>query len=132
MPWTSIPDLDTACEIIERADRENAGIDLDTWHYFRGPSDLEQLARVDPAFILAVALNDAGAPLDDAVLDTTRHRLLPGEGTFDLDSFLVALAGTGARPLMGVEILSDRQTALHPSEAATEVLLRAGRPGESA
>ncbi len=139
MPWTSIPDLDTACEIIERAGRENAGIDLDTWHYFRGPSDAEQLARVDPALILAVALNDAGPPLDDVVLDTSRHRLLPGEGIFDLDGFLGALAETGATPMMGVEVLSDRQTAMHPSEAArvsfdaaSAVLARAGWPADSA
>ena len=139
MPWTSIPDLDTAGEIIERAGRENGGIDLDTWHYFRGPSDLDQLARVDPALILAVALNDAGPPLDDVVLDTSRRRLLPGEGIFDLEGFLVALAATGATPLMGVEVLSDRQTALHPSEAArvsfeatAAVLERAGWPGGSA
>ena len=139
MPWTSIPDLDTACEVIERAGRDNAGIDLDTWHYSRGPSHLGQLSGVDPSLILAVALNDAGPPLDDMVLDTSRHRLLPGEGTFDLGGFLVALAETGARPLMGVEVLSDRQTALHPSEAArlsfeaaTEVLLRAGWPGGTA
>ena len=135
MPWTSIPDLDTAREIIERAGRENAGIDLDTWHYFRGPSYLDQLARVDPSLILAVALNDAGPPLDDMILDTTRHRLLPGEGIFDLQGFLAALAETGADPLMGVEVLSDRQVALHPSEAArvsfdaaSEVLARAGWP----
>lgn len=138
MPWTSIPDLDTACEIIERAGRDNAGIDLDTWHYFRGPSHLGQLSRVDPSLILAVALNDAGPPLDDMILDTSRHRLLPGEGDFDLDIFLADLAATGARPLMGVEVLSDRQTALHPSEAArvsfdaaSDVLSRAGWPGIS-
>ena len=135
MPWTSIPDLATAAEIIERAGRENAGIDLDSWHYFRGPSDADQLAAVDPALIVAVALNDAGPPLDDVVLDTARHRLLPGEGNFDLEGFLGALARTGARPLMGVEVLSDRQTALHPSEAArvsydatVAVLSRAGWP----
>ena len=139
MPWSSIPDLDTACEIIERAGRENAGIDLDTWHYFRGPSDPDQLARVDPALILAVALNDAGPPLDDVILDTARRRLLPGEGLFDLEGFLQALAETGATPLMGVEVLSDRQVALHPSEAArvsfdaaSAVLARAGWPTASA
>ena len=83
-------------------------------------------------------MNDAGPPLQDVILDTSRRRLLPGEGTFDLDGFLTDLAATGARPLMGVEVLSDRQTALHPSEAArvsfdsaSEVLLRAGWPGGS-
>lgn len=136
MPWSSIPDLDAAREIIERAGRENAGIDLDVWHYFRGPSDPDQLARLDPAHILAVALNDAGPPIDDVILDTTRRRLLPGEGEFDLEGLLGALALTGARPLMGVEVLSDRHTSLHPAEAArvsfeaaTEVLRRAGWPG---
>ncbi len=138
MPWTSIPDLDTARQIIEGAGRENAGIDLDVWHYFRGPSDLDQLARVDPASILAVALNDAGPPLEDVVLDTTRHRRLPGDGTFDLEGLLRALAATGARPLMAVEVLSDHQTGLPPAEAArtshraaAEVLHRAGWPGSS-
>ncbi len=135
MPWTSIPDLETAARIIELAGRDNAGIDLDTWHYFRGPSHRGQLAVVDPRLILAVALNDAGPPLDDMVLDTTRHRLLPGQGAFDLPGFLAELAGTGARPLMGIEVLSDRQAAMHPLEAArvsfdaaTEVLSRAGWP----
>ena len=135
MPWTSIPDLDTACEIIERAGRENAGIDLDVWHYFRGPSHLGRLTGVDPALILAVALNDAGPPIEDMVLDTTRRRLLPGEGTFDLEGFLADLAAVGARPMMGVEVLSDRHTSLHPDEAArvsyeaaARVLTKAGWP----
>ncbi len=136
MPWTSIPDLETASGIIELAGRDNAGIDLDTWHYFRGPSHQGRLAKIDPHLISAVALNDAGPPLDDMILDTTSHRLLPGEGDFDLPGFLADLAGTGARPLIGVEVLSDLQAAMHPSEAArvsfnaaTEVLFRSGWPG---
>lgn len=139
LPWSSIPDLRAACEIVERAGRPNAGIDIDVWHYFRGPSHQGQLAEVDPALILVVSLNDGGPPIEDMVLDTTTRRLLPGEGCFGLEEFLAALAATGARPMMGVEVLSDRLQKMHPSEsarlsyeAAAEVLRRAGWPGRAA
>ena len=139
LPWSPIPDLRAACEIVERAGRPNAGIDIDTWHYFRGPSHQGQLAEVDPALIMVVSLNDGGPPIDDAVHDTTTRRLLPGEGGFDLEGFLGGLAAAGARPMMGVEVLSDRLQKLHPAESArlsyeasAEVLRRAGWPGGAA
>ena len=139
LPWSPIPDLRTAGEIVKRAGRPNAGIDIDTWHYFRGPSHQGQLAEVDPALILVVSLNDGGPPIDDMVLDTTTRRLLPGEGGFGLEGFLADLAAAGARPMMGVEVLSDRLQKMHPAEsarlsyeAAAEVLRRAGWPGRAA
>ena len=73
---------------------------------------------------------------DDVVLDTIRKIPLGGGGALDLDCCSVVAAGTGALPLIGVGIPSDRRTPLHsseaprgPVEAATGVLLRAGRPG---
>jgi sugar phosphate isomerase/epimerase len=118
LPWSGIPDVATSAEVIERAGRANGGIYLDVWHYFRGPSTLDQLAAVDPGLIRAVALSDAAPPVGDPVEDTTRRRLLPGEGEFDLVGLLTALREFGVDASMGVEILSEQQAAMHPVEAA--------------
>jgi sugar phosphate isomerase/epimerase len=118
LPWSGIPDIATAAEVVERADRDNCGIYLDVWHYFRGPSSLDQLAAVDPRRIRAIALSDAAPPRGDPVEDTTRRRLLPGRGEFDLVGLLTAVRELGVEASIGVEILSEQQAAMDPAEAA--------------
>jgi sugar phosphate isomerase/epimerase len=118
LPWSGIPDVATSAAVVERADRDNGGIYLDVWHYFRGPSSLDQVVAVDPSRIRAIALSDAAAPQGDPVEDTTRRRLLPGEGEFDLVGLLTALRELGVEASMGVEVLSERQAAMDPAEAA--------------
>jgi len=118
LPWSGIPDVATSAEIVERSGRANGGIYLDVWHYFRGSSSLQQLIAVDPRLIRAVALSDAAPPVGDPVEDTTRRRLLPGEGEFDLVGLLTALREFGVEAPMAVEILSEQQAAAHPVEAA--------------
>ena len=118
LPWSGIPDVATSAEIVERAGRDNGGIYLDVWHYFRGSSSLDQLAAIDPHRIRAIALSDAAAPRGDPVEDTTRRRLLPGDGEFDLVGLLVALRELGIEASLGVEILSEQQAAMSPAEAA--------------
>ena len=39
LPWSRIPDLATAWQVVNAADRPNGGIMLDAWHYFRGAPD---------------------------------------------------------------------------------------------
>ena len=68
--------------------------------------------------IRAIALSDAAAPRGDPVEDTTRRRLLPGDGEFDLVGLLTALRELGVEASMGVEILSEQQAAMDPAEAA--------------
>jgi sugar phosphate isomerase/epimerase len=133
LPWSGIPDIATSADIVERAGRDNGGIYLDVWHYFRGSSSLEQLAAVDPRRIRAIALSDAAAPRGDPVEDTTRRRLLPGDGEFDLVGLLTAVRALGVEASMGVEVLSERQAAMDPAQAArtsfdaaVRVLARAG------
>ncbi len=45
LPWSRIPDIATAWEIVRGADRPNAGIAVDTWHWFRGAPDEAGCAR---------------------------------------------------------------------------------------
>jgi sugar phosphate isomerase/epimerase len=118
LPWSGIPDVATSAAVVERAGRDNGGIYLDVWHYFRGSSSLDQLAAIDPHRVRAISLSDAAAPRGDPVEDTTRRRLLPGHGEFDIVGLLIALREMGIEASTGVEILSEQQAAMGPTEAA--------------
>ena len=48
LPWTGIPDAGVAWEIAQRAGRANGGVQIDTWHYFRGAADPRQLEAIPP------------------------------------------------------------------------------------
>lgn len=41
LPWSGIPDLATAMDIIEIAGADNGGINLDTWHFHRSGASIE-------------------------------------------------------------------------------------------
>ena len=125
LPWSNIPDIASSARFLDRVDRPNAGIVLDTIHFHRGSSDLEQLADLSPDRIFGVQLCDAPAEpvLADLALDSLHYRLLPGEGVIPLVEIVQALDGIGYRGPMGAEIFSDALNEL----AANEVGERAAR-----
>lgn len=137
LPWSGIPDAATAWAIVEEAARPNGGINLDVWHHFRGAADDRMLTAIPADRIVCVAISDADAEIvGDLIEDTTRHRRLPGEGSFDLEGFLRLLDRHGVRAPVTVEILSDEQNGRAPLEAATvameatrRVMARAGFRG---
>ncbi len=119
LPWTRVPDVATAWEIARRAERANAGIVLDSWHFFRGNPDWATLATLPGERVTAVQLSDAPArPGSDPIAETLHERRLPGEGDFDLPRLVAALRAIGARAPLGVEVFSDALHALEPQEVA--------------
>jgi sugar phosphate isomerase/epimerase len=123
LPWSGIPDNAEAWEIVRDAARPNGGINLDAWHFFRGPADSAALTAVPPDRYIAVALNDADATVvGDLIEDTTRRRRLPGQGSFDLVPFLRLLDDHGVAAPLVVEILSDEQNARPLDDAARQPL----------
>jgi sugar phosphate isomerase/epimerase len=119
LPWSRIADVATAWEIVRSADRANAGIAVDAWHWFRGTRDEAALRSVPGAKIMAVQLGDAPAdPEADPMTASLHERLLPGDGDVDLVSLVAALREAGAVAPIGVEVFSDALHALGPHEAA--------------
>ena len=117
LPWSRIPDLSTAWEVVRAADRRNGGLMLDAWHYFRSGPDRELLRSVPGASILGVQLCDAPATAEPDPLHATLHeRLLPGDGELDLVGLLADLRATGTAAPLGVEVFSDTLHALEPQE----------------
>jgi sugar phosphate isomerase/epimerase len=111
LPWSRIPDVRGAWEIVRRADRPNGGIVVDAWHFFRAGADFEALEAVPGDKVLGIQLDDGpSAPEENLVRATLHDRLLPGDGEFDLGSLVAALRAIDAVAPIGVEVFSD---ALH-------------------
>jgi sugar phosphate isomerase/epimerase len=117
LPWSRIPDLTTAWEIVRIADRPNGGLAIDAWHFARSGSTLDELAAVAPDRVLGIQLDDGPVDPEPDLVEATLHaRELPGDGAFDLVSLCRALAGSPAP--IGVEVFSDALHALDPVDAA--------------
>jgi sugar phosphate isomerase/epimerase len=119
LPWSKIPDLEVALEIVRRAGAPNGGINVDAWHLFRSGSSLDDLALVPGRLILAVQLDDGPSEPEPDLIDATlHHRALPGEGAFDLTGLLSTLMATGTTAPLGVEVFNDALQARAPGECA--------------
>jgi len=118
-PWSDIPDVATAWRLVQLADRNNGGILIDTWHYFRGAADPAQVRSVPADRFFVIQFDDADAvQVGGYMEDTTQRRRLPGHGAFDLSGFIQMLDGMGVNAPVSVEILSEEQRARPLDEAA--------------
>ena len=107
IPFLGIPDLATAWRLVELSGAPNAKIVLDTWHYFRGPTDDALLAGIAGDRIGAVQVSDGRAAPGDLEVDCLHHRLPAGDGSFPLERVLAVLARSGGLHDVGPEIFSD-------------------------
>ncbi len=72
--------LDTALTLIEQCGEPNVGVNLDLFHWWKGPSKWEDLERLTNANLFHVQLADvAGIPRE---LATDADRIMPGDGDF--------------------------------------------------
>jgi sugar phosphate isomerase/epimerase len=91
-PWTVVPDLGAAFRMVEAAKRPELGILVDTLHFSRSASRLEQLDEIPPARLPFAHVCDA--PVQDSytteeLLHAGRaERLPPGEGDIDIKGIL--------------------------------------------
>lgn len=119
LAWSKVPDLSTGAEIVRTADRPNGGLNVDMWHCGRTATTVGDLLRLPGDRVLGIQVDDGPAdPEDNLVEATLHHRLLPGEGDFDVVGYLGALRSVGASCPVGVEVFSDELHALGPVEAA--------------
>ena len=127
LPWTGIADLATAWEILQRADCDNSGIMVDTWHWYRQPGgpNPDLLRQIPSEKLRVVQLCDAVAELPDDMdiaTETMTARLLPGEGAVDFAEVLGIITGSGATPIWFPEVFSTPLATAGPHTMATQVL----------
>ncbi|WP_406462416.1 sugar phosphate isomerase/epimerase [Streptomyces sp. NBC_01622] len=120
IPMTAVPDLAAAWRIVKSADRDNGGLLFDTWHFFRGTPDFRLLGRIPGERVFAVQLSDAPADVHGTLLQDTRRRSVPGDGSFDLPRVVAVLHRIGALREVGPEVIHPALEAM-PAVAAARL-----------
>lgn len=117
MPISSIATLAQGWDLIQAVDSPHLGLTFDTWHFWRADPDHDLLATIPGDKIFEIQLADAQSELQgDMVNDLLHHRLLPGEGDFDLARTVHVLRRIGANRSVGPELFSDAMDALPAAE----------------
>lgn len=118
VPMTEIRTIAQGWQVVRDSDRGNGGLLFDAWHFFRGVPDFDVLATIPGDRVFAVQLADALPDVDGTLLEDTRRRLLPGEGSFDLRRAIRTLADTGGLTRVGPEVISPELAAMPMNDAA--------------
>jgi 4-hydroxyphenylpyruvate dioxygenase len=97
-----------AWEIVRRADHENIGLILDSFHTAARKIDPDTIRRIPGEKIFFVQLADA-PQIDMDLLYWSRHfRNMPGEGDLDVTSFMQAVMAAGYCGPISLEIFNDQ------------------------
>lgn len=119
MPFSIISTVPMGAQIVIAADHPAVGLLVDAWHVFRAGTSLDELsAALTPEMVFGVELDDAAAQVIGSQFeDTVDHRLLCGEGSFDLGGLVAVLRDLGFDGPWGVEILSETFRVLPVADA---------------
>jgi sugar phosphate isomerase/epimerase len=118
MPISSIFSLADGWDLVKAVNSPNLGLTFDTWHFWRSAPDHELLRTIPANKITEVQLADAKKVLNgDLLNDLLHHRLLPGEGEFDLKTTVQTLRNMGAYNSVGPELFSDAMDKLTHTDA---------------
>jgi sugar phosphate isomerase/epimerase len=118
-PLGPVTSISAGLEVVKAAGPGRAGLMIDTWHFSFGDSTWEDLEQVPLEQIAYVQFDDAPAPeSDDLYRETIHRRVMPGQGTFELERFASTLLDRGWDGLVSVEVLSRELRELPVAEFA--------------
>ena len=118
-PWSALPDVSTALELLRRAGTANAGLMVDVWHFFNGGASLDVLDDLPGAGVAAVQLNDGSRVHADFLRHARAARRLPGSGELDVVGLIRAVQAAGFTGPWCVEVNTPEFREL-PVEAAAK------------
>ncbi len=106
--------LATAASLVAEVASPHLGLCLDVFHYYVGPSKLEDLFFLDRENLFHVQLSDlAGTPRE---LAADSDRILPGEGDFRLQPILDHLVRIGYAGYVSVELMNPQLWRVPPRQ----------------
>lgn len=116
---TFLASLPTALRLQREAAHPNFGILFDCYHFWSGPSRMEDLELIKPGDIIHAHLNDT-PELPRELLDV-QSRVIPGDGVAPLAKILRKLADKGYTGPMSVELFLPKFQQADPFELAMEI-----------
>jgi sugar phosphate isomerase/epimerase len=121
--WCS--SLDTACAFLASCESPNVGVCFDLFHYYVGPSKLEDLRQLTKQNLAFVQLSDlAGVPRE---LATDGDRILPGDGDFQIGPILKHFQTVGYDGWVSVELMNPEIWRMKPVSVAEAALASVNR-----
>jgi 4-hydroxyphenylpyruvate dioxygenase len=115
-----IKDWTAAWDVVKQADRPNLGIVLDSFHACVRSNPQEPMAQIPGDRIALVQVADAPAILMDPLSLSRHHRCFPGQGDLPIDDYLDAVARSGYRGPISLEIFNDQFRGASAASMATD------------
>jgi sugar phosphate isomerase/epimerase len=107
MPFAMISTLEDTMTMLNGADAANGGVILDLWHIVKLGIAYERAASIPERFLIGVELNDGYLKSEfSLVTETTQHRLMCGQGEFDVTGFVRAMRKSAYQGAYGIEVLN--------------------------
>lgn len=123
----SVQTLDLCKKIVEKVDRKNVGLVIDTFHFYAGNSSFEAIDSLNPEKLFIFHINDAeNLPKSEL---TDAHRLYPGEGILPIKEIKKHFDKIGYDRMVSIEIFrpeywnEDPFEVARKAKAATEKVL---------
>ncbi len=105
-PLQRVKDVASAWEVVKAVERPNAALLLDTFHFYRGGSRLEDLAQVPGDKVALVHINDVKDLPREQLTDG--HRVMPGEGILPLQQMLSLLDKQWYYGYLSLELFNEQ------------------------
>lgn len=126
LPYSGVPDLATAWQVVEGSGASNGGIlvDMMHWQHQPGGPDFALLEQLPGERIHAVQVCDTTAarpPADRYLTDALAQRQLPGEGAVDIPRLLTTFDAIGAEPWFAYEVFNADLARQGPDATANRV-----------
>lgn len=117
-----VDDYRRAWRIVELADHPAVGICLDSFHVLSRGHDPAAIEAIPADRIFYLQLADAPALTMDVLSWSRHHRLFPGEGDFDLTTFVSHVLAAGYTGPLSLEVFNDTFRQTDPQRTATHAL----------
>jgi 2-keto-myo-inositol isomerase len=115
-PDCSVQTLDLDKKIIDRVNRKNVGLVIDTFHFYAGNSSLEAIETLDPEKLFIFHINDAEDLPKEHLTDA--HRLYPGLGILPIKEIKQRFDKIGYDRMVSIEIFRPEYWSADPFEVA--------------
>lgn len=121
LAWGRFVDsYEAAARIVRLADHPRIGLCLDSFHILSRGHNPEAIETIPAEKIFFVQMADAPLLSLDVLSWSRHHRLFPGEGGFDLGTFMAHLVRTGYDGPVSLEIFNDTFRQADPLATAID------------
>jgi 2-keto-myo-inositol isomerase len=114
----SVQKLDLADEIVEKVNRRNIGLVIDSFHFYTGGSTIRMIETLNPQRLFIFHIDDAEDLPREQLTDA--HRLLPGLGILPLKEIVAAFRKVGYDANASVELFRPEYWERDPFELARD------------